>query len=471
MERLLANRLTAHLSLAPLVALALLSGTAVGQIEPAATTAQGLGAAGLTEPAPVQNVLVLIADDLGVDGLSSYGEGNDLPITPVLDGLAASGVSFRNAWSQPVCSPTRAGIFTGRHGFRTGIGHIVTVTSQALPISEVTLPELLTQEQPGYSHALIGKWHLGNDSVGGVLSPDLAGWTKFDGSLFSFEPAPLSYTSWPRILAGTQRISTHYATTAHVDAALKWVENNAGGPWILFLAFDAPHAPYHVPTAGLYYEDLTGLDPERKRPLYKAMIESMDTEIGRLLDGIDALPTAPPMVIFVGDNGTPNEVAEPPILPGKAKNSLFEGGLNVPLIVSGREGTPPGSFCDQLVHTTDLFATVAELAGIDVAAALPAVVLDSVSCLSLIEDPSGPAIHPYVYAELFTPTGLPVPTNARQAVRDLNYKLIRRPTGEEFYNLVADPYENVNLLGDVLTPVQQAAYDQLVTALSGYTSG
>ena len=351
------------------------------------------------------------------------------------------------------------------------IGHIVTVTSPALPISEVTLPELLTQKRPTYSHALIGKWHLGNVSVGGVLSPNFAGWNKFDGSLFSFEPAPLSYTFWPRILAGKQNISTRYATTAHVDAALKWVENNASGPWMLFLAFDAPHAPYHVPTAGLYYEDLSNVEITDLRPHYKAMIESMDTEIGRLLSGIDALPTTPPMVIFLGDNGTPNEVAVPPILPGKAKNTLYEGGLNVPLIVSGREGTPPGSVCDELVHTTDLFATLAEIAGIDASTALPGVTLDSVSCLSLIEDPSGPAIRTHVYAESFTPLGIPAPASRLRAVRSLTYKLIRRPTRDELYDLVADPYEKINLIGVVLSPEQQAAYDELVTALNSYSGG
>jgi len=461
--------LLALVPLAPLTAFVALGGVGRGQ----GVSAVAAGAPGAGVPAAIQNVVVLIADDLGVDQLACYGEGSDLPVTPVIDGLAASGVLFRNAWSQPVCSPTRAGIFTGRHGFRTGIGDIVTTTSEALPLSEVIVPELLDQELSGYRHALIGKWHLGNETVGGVLSPEVAGWTKFDGSLFSFEPAPQSYTLWPRIVAGVQHVATRYATTAHVDAALKWIGNQQA-PWMLFLAFDAPHAPYHVPPAGLYYENLNGVPQTSLRPHYKAMVEAMDTEIGRLLDGIAALGfhgTQAPLVIFVGDNGTPNEVAAPPIVAGKAKGTLYEGGLNVPLIVSGRPGTPPGSECAALAHATDLFATLAEVVGIDLDTALAGRVLDSVSLLPLIEDPAGPPVHQYVYAELFDPVGVLPPQNHRSALRDARYKLIRRPGGDEFFDLLADPLEEANLLAVGLTHEQQSAYNALANALPSAGGG
>ena len=122
-----------------LAALALLIFAPPSGVAQSVTVANQQGPFQPGTPELIRNVVLLIGDDMGVDTLSSYGEGTDRPLTPVLDGLAASGVLFRNAWSQPVCSPTRAGIFTGRHGFRTGIGHIVTTTSAALSMGPIFL--------------------------------------------------------------------------------------------------------------------------------------------------------------------------------------------------------------------------------------------------------------------------------------------------------------------------------------------
>src|SRR5262245_32585079 len=121
---------------------------------------------GVAQPAPAPhgpgNVLILVADDLGIDQLACYGVGSDPAPTPTLDMMAASGVRFRNVWSQPTCSPTRATIQTGRYAFRTTIGTVISAFSNApaLPVSEVTLPEMLDLGTAGaYTHAAIGKWH------------------------------------------------------------------------------------------------------------------------------------------------------------------------------------------------------------------------------------------------------------------------------------------------------------------------
>ncbi|MHC5212536.1 MAG: sulfatase-like hydrolase/transferase, partial [Planctomycetota bacterium] len=130
------------------------------------------------------NVLIVVADDLGVDMVGAYGEGSDPPPTPVIDSLASQGVLFRNAWSNPVCSPTRAALLTGRPAFRNGIGYIVDASPNnlALPYAEVTLPEMLALGTGGnYRSGAFGKWHLGNDSVGGALAPNLAGFDHFAG--------------------------------------------------------------------------------------------------------------------------------------------------------------------------------------------------------------------------------------------------------------------------------------------------
>ncbi len=121
------------------------------------------------------NVLILVADDLGVNLVGAYAKGADPAPTPNIDALAARGVLFRRAWSNPLCSPTRATIQTGRYSFRTGIGWLIPVLHKgpALDPSKMTLPDLLGS-RAGYATAAFGKWHLGNRSNGGMLSPIVA---------------------------------------------------------------------------------------------------------------------------------------------------------------------------------------------------------------------------------------------------------------------------------------------------------
>src|SRR5688572_9627208 len=121
------------------------------------------------------NCLVIVLDDIGIEALTAYGEGQISAPTPHIDWLAAGGVLFRYAYGNPFCSPTRATLQTGRFGFRTGIGNLVTNTSWALQTSEVTLPEVLRKAGLGFDDAAFGKWHLGNNSVGGRYSPNRAG--------------------------------------------------------------------------------------------------------------------------------------------------------------------------------------------------------------------------------------------------------------------------------------------------------
>ena len=161
------------------------------------------------QTATPRNVLILLADDLGVDSLAAYGEGSDFPITPNIDVLAQNGVLFRNVWSYPMCSPTRATIQTGRYGFRTGIGFVLSI-KQWLRLAEITLPEMLDMGSSGYSHAAFGKWHLGS----GVLAPNDQGYSHYDGALTAQFQPPFSYYRWVRLVNGVESLSTTYATTA-----------------------------------------------------------------------------------------------------------------------------------------------------------------------------------------------------------------------------------------------------------------
>ena len=385
-----------------------------------------------------QNVLLIVVDDLGVDNVGVYAEGGDLPPTPHIDALAADGVLFRNCWANPVCSASRATILTGRYGFRTGVVHAIPQCPE-LPLAEWTIPEVLDLSPGlGVAHAAIGKWHLG-DTVGGASSPNLHGFGRYEGAL----PGGIdSYYAWPETLDGTTATNTTYVTTETVDDALAWIGGQSG-PWFLYLAFNAPHVPFEAPPAALHTQRLP---PEewfdQPRPYYKAVVEALDTELGRLLAGIPPRVRAQTTVVFVSDNGTPYFATAPPFDPDHAKATLYEGGVNVPLIVSGAGVVSPGRECAALVNTTDLFATALELAGVDLATGLPGgLVHDSVSLVPYLVDAEQPPLRSTVYAEMQAETQVSIGKNGT-ALWDGRYKMISFDDGTvEFYNLHVDPFE------------------------------
>jgi arylsulfatase A-like enzyme len=433
-------------------------------------------AAFATAPAALaqDNVLILLADDIGIDQLASYGLGADLPATPNLDALAAGGVLFRNAYSSPVCSPTRAQILTGRHPFRTGIGHIVGPTMVSpelfqLPLDELTLPEMLDQGTGNlYAHAAIGKWHL-YDGLGFESAPNAAGFAHFAGTPANLGFDSTGYYNWIKVVDGTFFVVLDdYATTDQVDEALAFLQT-APEPWFCYVAFSSAHFPYHAPPAALHTQDLSGAgDPATNpRPYYKAMVEALDTEIGRLLVGIaPALPRT--NIFFACDNGTPFEVTVPPFDPDHAKATLYEGGCHVPLIASGPAVDVPGSECEALVVLTDLFATAAEIASVDLAAVEPAgTLLDSVSLMPYLHAPSTKSLRDTAFAQTFAPLGS-APYNLEGVMlRDARYKLIRVFTEgvvgfpAELYDLELDPFEQTNLLVAPLAPAVLDAYRRL----------
>jgi arylsulfatase A-like enzyme len=209
-------------------------------------------------------------------------------------------------------------------------------------------------------------------------------------------------------------------------------------PWLLYTAFQAPHIPHHVPPSALCACPTTSNcdlvnNSSSKAVKAKAMTEAMDTEIGRLLQVI------PPdtLVIFMGDNGTGASVTEPPFDQTHAKGTLYEGGVNVPLIIAGA-GTVQGE-CNALVSATDIFATLGDLALVLSAAE------DSVSLVPYLRGSSEPQRNS-VFAEFFIPNGPGPWTTHTRAVRDERFKLIRS-TGvpDEFYDLKNDPFERADL--------------------------
>jgi len=406
-----------------------------------------------------QNVLLIIADDYGADAMGLYSSAETAP-TLTLDTLAAGGVRFTNCWANPVCSPTRASILTGRHGFRTGVGF----PGDVVDLNEFTIADAMSNA--GYATACIGKWHLSNRTNGDVDNPNLMGFDYYSGNTGG---ALGDYFAWDKTVNGVTTTVDNYATSENVDDAIVWIDGQDANPWFLWLAFNAAHTPFHLPPNDLHsYDDLpnTAEDIDSNPvPYFHAMIEAMDTEINRLLSSMDPEVAANTTVIFIGDNGTPGKVS--PEIVRDAKGSLYEGGVWVPCIVSGPAvAGPVNRTNDALVHVVDIFDTVLEFAGVDAATAIPVgTQIDSRSFAPYLADPDLASIHTYSFAERFSQDGA---AEDGKTIRNESYKLIRFDDGqEEFFDIANDPTESRDLLagGRTLRGARKSNYEALVESL------
>ena len=422
-----------------------------------------------TAGAAKQNILLIIADDYGVDSSSLYNSTNTgaiLPPTPNIASLAASGVVFRNAYANPLCSPTRACLLTGRFGFRTGIGDVVQGSQAPLSATEFTLPKAFsTNGSLGYQLAQFGKWHLAS----GVNTPlTVGGWTNYVGNLTG---QIASYTNWAKTVNGVTSTSTNYATTDLVNSATNWISGRGTNAWFLWAAFNAPHTPFHLPPTNLcpHYANLSGTTSDiSAQPVkyFHAMIEAMDTEIGRLLAALpDRTNTH---IIFLGDNGTLGGVIQPPFSSTRGKDTLYEGGIHVPLIISGPAVVNPNRTNNTPANMVDVFATILEMAGSSVNAVVPpTVMIDGQSLMPALQTTN--SLPRYAYSELFGAGVIPQSAVGR-TLRNSQFKLIRFTSKEEFYDLQNDPYETVNLLTNGLSATAQSNYFGLSLKLAGYQS-
>ncbi len=397
------------------------------------------------------NILLVIADDMGRDASPCHDLGAAKPNMPVLTELCREGLVFDNAWSQPVCSPTRATSLTGRYGFRTGVLDAVgpRARSGGIGFGEVSLHRLLDAQAPvRYDHAVIGKWHLGDALNGGANSPGGMGVGHYSGVLIG---ELRDYYSVPLTTNGITREVTGYATTVLTDEALRWLAGRAS-PWFLWLAYTAPHVPFHAPPADLLRQKLpdasTAIQAD-PRPYYFAALEALDHELGRLLDSLPPATRAETIVMFLGDNGTPPRVAQLPYGPNTAKGTLFPGGITVPLVVSGAGVTRRGQREAAPVNTTDLYATIADLAGIPRVAAE-----DSFSFKSLLQSPADPPRN-WAYAEYRS--GEPgLARNNGWTIRDERHQLLVLDTGRRaLFDLAGDPGGRRDLLREP-TPADAA---------------
>jgi arylsulfatase A-like enzyme len=486
------------------------------------------------------NLLLVLLDDVGTDKISSYAgdyathgyEPQHLPATPVIDRLAESGVRFTHAWANPQCSPTRAAMHTGEHGFRTRVGAPIP-PSPELDVHTPTIAEILG---PTHRSAVFGKWHLGStgavddeqrtidfanaakgytvDSPGTwnhTANPLLHGFERFSGGLGSGICVQTgtggcegTYTDWIQVYADVSEFKkgdsgnvqltmaweeTQFATEEVVSRTLDWIgEVGDDSPWFASVNFHAAHTPhvdqtpYGCTTSSYDPDDLLN-DPA----MYQSMVECMDTWLGALLVGIDGLGELDgTLIVVVGDNGTPDFAAEAPFAAtGRGKATTYESGVRVPFVVadggSFRQADgdviaqapliigSPGRSESRPVHTTDLYATLAQIAGIDVGSTGQ----DSFSFLDVLQDPRAEPPVRFLYSETFQEKqGL---MQGAAALRDNDgMKLLIKVLplsgqpgdlcmGLQLYDVMVDPLESLNLIGD---PAFSGAQQDLEDALA-----
>lgn len=392
------------------------------------------------------NILFIIADDLGKDAINGFSEGAIKPNTPNLDAIRNNGISFSNFWTNPTCTPTRASIITGKYGYRTGVKSV----GDELSISENTLQNYIrTQTNNKYATAIVGKWHLSGTNT--TVNPETFGIDYYAGLI---RGAVNDYYQWPLTENGATSQNTEYITEVLTDLSIDWI-NEQSKPWFMWLAYNAPHTPFHAPPTNMHSQGnlptySNGLDPI---PYYMASIEAMDFQIGRLLDNIPEDERNNTVIIFIGDNGTPNQVAQSPYSSSKAKNTLYKGGVNVPMFISGNSVSRSGTD-NNLINSTDLYATIAEIIGTSTNE-----INDSKSFKSLFT--ASTSIRDYQYSELVDGA------NDEWTISNGTYKLIVNSLEiEELYNLANDPYENSNLLNGTLSTIEQNAKTELQIELT-----
>jgi arylsulfatase A len=314
------------------------------------------------------NVVLIITDDLGWADLGSYG-ATDLR-TPNLDRLASEGLKLTDFYANGVtCSPTRAGLISGRYQQRYGIEaplpNAVRAGDQGLPATGHSLPQLLKNR--GYATALIGKWHLGYAKE---KSPNAHGFDYFFGLKSGYHDyyAHTDGEGQPDLWENDRAIeSAGYTTDLVTQRAARFIEEHKTEPFFLDVAYTAPHWPYQVPgSPSVAPNHARHVLPQEvatsTRSDYVAMVEHLDRQIGELLGVIDRAGIGDDtIVIFTNDNGGEWLSSSAPLF-GR-KWTVFEGGIRVPAIVRWPGRIPAGSVSDQVGITMDLTASILAITG------------------------------------------------------------------------------------------------------------
>lgn len=402
------------------------------------------GAARVAEAAERPNIVYILADDLGWKDVGFHG-APDIE-TPNLDKLAAEGAQLEQFYTQPMCTPTRAALMTGRYPLRYGLqtSVIPSAGTYGLATDERLLPQAL--KQAGYQTAIVGKWHLGH-----ARREYWPGQRGFDyqygpllGEIDYFSHDAHGTRDWFR--DGKPVEEKGYVTTLLGADAVRRIEaHDPKQPLFLYLAFTAPHAPYQAPNEYLKrYEHIA--DPTRRA--YAAMITAMDDEIGRVVGALEKRGMREnTLVIFHSDNGgarsaeatgevDTSNVTIPcdngPYRDGKT--TVYEGGTRV-VALANWPGKIEAGAVNQPIHVVDMYPTLVGLAGAPLEKGKP---LDGVDVWPTIHAGKPSPRDEVVYN--IEPTGA--------GIRKGDWKLVWRatlPSQVELFNVTKDPSETTNL--------------------------
>ena len=316
------------------------------------------GGAGSAPPPP--NVVILIADDLG---WNAVGYHNPEVKTPNVDRLCQEGVELDEFYTSPMCSPTRAGVMTGRYPIRFGCARSVIPPWRnfGVPTNEVLLPQALGNAGYGQRGAF-GKWHLGHAQRKWL--PTERGFTEFVGcyngaiDYFTFERD--GEVDWHH---NEESIKPNgYATTVTGDAAVKFIEQAAGDdkPFLCYVAFNAPHEPYQAPER--YLTKYRQITDEKKRTYY-AMITAMDDQVGRILQALKKTGVEQKTIVwFFSDNGGVRAIQGNNAPLKGFKLTTFDGGVRTPACVRYPGVYPPGTKLTDPTAFIDVLPTILSLA-------------------------------------------------------------------------------------------------------------
>jgi arylsulfatase A-like enzyme len=404
------------------------------------------------------NIVVLLADDLGWKDVGWHG--SEIP-TPNLDRLANTGAQLDFFYVQPVCSPTRAALMTGRYPMRHGlqVGVVRPWAQYGLPLEEQTLAQGL--KSAGYATAIVGKWHLGHFQP--EYLPTHRGFDHqyghYNGAIDYFDHTRDGGFDWHRDdkVCRDEGYSTHLIA----DEAVRIVQQHAGKkPFFLYVPFNAVHAPHQVPEK--YLQGFDALKGDRR--IYAGMLTSMDEAIGRIVQAIDAAGERSNTIFFFSsDNGGP--------APGKvtsngqlraAKGTVYEGGVRVPALIAWEGKIPAGSILKDPMHMVDLYPTLLGLADAKVDQKLPIDGLDMWQAISdgrampereilLNAAPNSGALRSGSW-KLIVNGGRP-----QQNADDQEEAAEKEstPSSFELFDLSSDPNEKVNLAKDQPQRVQE----------------
>ena len=397
------------------------------------------------------NVVIIIADDLGYADIGAQGLSKDVK-TRHIDSIARNGVRFTNGYvSAPVCSPSRAGFFTGRYQQRFGFeGNPPKggVPNFGLPANQVTLADEM--KRCGYVTGMTGKWHLGTTAE---LRPPKRGFDEFYGFLGGAHGYIGAVAQAGQGTNAIRRGDTpveekDYLTDAITREAVAFIDRHKAKPFFLYVPYNAVHTPQEAPAK--YVERFADVK-NTKRKMMLAMLSALDDGVGQILGKLrEAGVEEDTMVVFFTDNGGPtqsNSSANSPLKGVKA--TVWEGGIRIPFMMQWRRRVPAGQVMDHPVITLDLFPTILAAANAEARRELK---LDGVNLLPWLEGKGQGRPHETLYWR-FKP---------QWAVRDGDMKLVSVGDGPaKLYDLSKDPGEATDLAKDQPEVVKrlQAKYD------------